>query len=110
MPSHETNCIEEWQTKVEAITQETIKEDMTLISGITSWVQMYYEELLAKSGKRSIQEVFPNFSLFVYARSGSGQLLGAATISARHINDTRRGRGTHTVFAVAEMERWVLEV
>ncbi|MFK7757050.1 MAG: GH3 auxin-responsive promoter family protein [Flavobacteriales bacterium] len=66
MPSYETNCIEDWQTKVEAITEETMQENMTLISGIPSWVQMYYEELLDKSGKKTIKEVFPNFSLFVY--------------------------------------------
>ncbi len=66
MPSFETNCIEDWEEKVSAITDETLKEDMTLISGIPSWVQMYYEELLKRTGKKKIKEVFPNFSLFVY--------------------------------------------
>ncbi len=66
MPTYETNCIEDWETKVKKITQETLKEDMTLISGIPSWVQMYYEELLKQSGKKTILDVFPNFSLFVY--------------------------------------------
>ncbi len=66
MPSYETNCIEDWETKVNKITQETLREDMTLISGIPSWVQMYYEELLKQSGKKTISEIFPNFSLFIY--------------------------------------------
>ncbi|WP_117883818.1 GH3 auxin-responsive promoter family protein [Aureibaculum luteum] len=65
MPSWETNCIDDWETKVDAIVEETIQEDMTLISGIPSWVQMYFEKLTAKSGK-SISEIFPNFNLFVY--------------------------------------------
>jgi len=65
MPSWETNCIDDWETKVDAIVAETIKEDMTLISGIPSWVQMYFEKLTAKSGK-TISEIFPNFNLFVY--------------------------------------------
>ena len=65
MPSWETNCIEDWETKVDAIVEETIKEDMTLISGIPSWVQMYFEKLVAKTGK-SVAETFPNFNLFVY--------------------------------------------
>jgi len=65
MPSWETNCIDDWETKVDAIVQETLKEDMTLISGIPSWVQMYFEKLRTKTGK-SINEIFPNFNLFVY--------------------------------------------
>ena len=65
MPSWETNCIEDWETKVEAIVDETLKEDMTLISGIPSWVQMYFEKIISKTGK-AVSEVFPNFKLFVY--------------------------------------------
>lgn len=65
MPSWETNCIDDWETKVDAIVNETTKEDMTLISGIPSWVQMYFEKLIAKTGK-NISEIFPNFNLFVY--------------------------------------------
>ena len=65
MPSWETNCIDDWETKVDAIVDETLKEDMTLISGIPSWVQMYFEKLTAKTGK-TINEIFPNFNLFVY--------------------------------------------
>ena len=66
MPSWETNCIEDWETKVEAIAKETMTQDMRLISGIPSWVQMYYEKLLEISGKNTIAEIFPNLSLFVY--------------------------------------------
>ncbi|RPD96431.1 hypothetical protein EGM88_08665 [Aureibaculum marinum] len=65
MPSWDTNCIDDWETKVDAIVEETIKEDMTLISGIPSWVQMYFEKLIAKTNK-PICEIFPNFNLFVY--------------------------------------------
>ncbi len=65
MPSWETNCIEDWETKVNAIVEETVNEDMTLISGIPSWVQMYFEKLQVKTGK-SISDIFPNFNLFVY--------------------------------------------
>jgi len=84
MPSYKTNCIEDWETKVRKITEETLKEDMTLISGIPSWVQMYYEELLSKSEKKTIKEIFPNFSLFVYGgvnfepyRQRFNELIGA---------------------------------
>ncbi len=65
LPSWETNCIEDWETKVEAIIDETINENMTLISGIPSWVQMYFERIVQRTGKK-VGEVFPNFNLFVY--------------------------------------------
>ena len=65
MPSWETNCIDDWETKVDEVVEETLKENMTLIAGIPSWVQMYFERLIQKTGK-SVGELFPNFSLFVY--------------------------------------------
>jgi hypothetical protein len=65
MPSWETNCIEDWETKIDAIVDETINENMTVISGIPSWVQMYFERLNQKGGK-GIGEIFKNFNLFIY--------------------------------------------
>jgi hypothetical protein len=66
LPSWETNLIEDWETKVDKVVEETLPEDMRLISGIPSWVQMYFERLIAKSDKESIANIFPNFSLFVH--------------------------------------------
>jgi hypothetical protein len=65
-PSYKTNCIDDWEEKVEKIVDETIDANMTLISGIPPWVQMYYEKLLKRSGKKSILELFPNLCLFVF--------------------------------------------
>ena len=66
LPSHAVNTIADWEMKVDAIVEETLREDMRLISGIPAWVQMYFEKLLARSGRRTVREVFPNFSAFVY--------------------------------------------
>lgn len=66
LPSYATNCIEDWEEKVEAIVTETLHQDMRLISGIPPWVQMYYERLLARSGASTISALFPQFSVFVY--------------------------------------------
>jgi hypothetical protein len=66
LPSYDTNCIEDWEEKVHAIARETIDQRMSLISGIPSWVQMYFEVLLQMSGKKNISSLFPHFSLFVY--------------------------------------------
>lgn len=65
MPSWETNCIEDWETKVDAIVQETLKENMTAIAGIPSWVQMYFEKLV-KERKQKVGEIFENFNLFIF--------------------------------------------
>jgi GH3 auxin-responsive promoter len=64
MPSYETNCIEDWETKLKKIVDETIKQDMTLISGIPPWMQMYFDELIKRSGKK-VGDLFPNFSVMV---------------------------------------------
>ncbi len=66
MPSYATNCIEDWEEKLDRIVDETIDKDMRLISGIPPWVQMYYERLLQRSGKSAVMEIFPNYSVFVY--------------------------------------------
>jgi hypothetical protein len=66
LPSWKTNCIDDWEEKLENIVRETRFSDMRLISGIPPWVQMYYERLLSHTGKKTIREVFPNFNVFVY--------------------------------------------
>jgi len=65
LPSWETNCIEDWETKVDAIVEETLPENMTIISGIPSWVQMYFEKLQEKTGKK-VGDIFENFNLFIF--------------------------------------------
>jgi len=65
LPSYETNCIEDWETKLDKIVEETINQNMTLISGIPPWVQMYFDRLTEHSGK-TINEIFPNFSVLVH--------------------------------------------
>lgn len=64
LPSYQTNCMEDWEQKVDAIVEETHQRNMTLISGIPPWVQMYFDRLQNKTGKK-IKDLFPNFSLFV---------------------------------------------
>ncbi len=64
LPSYETNCIDDWETKLDKIVEETIKQDMTLISGIPPWVQMYFDRIKERSGKK-VGDLFPNFNLLV---------------------------------------------
>jgi hypothetical protein len=65
LPTYTTNCIEDWETKLDKIVEETINQDMTLISGIPPWMQMYFDRLIEKSGKK-VKDIFPNFSVMVY--------------------------------------------
>jgi hypothetical protein len=65
LPTFETNCIEDWETKLDEIVTETIDQDMTLISGIPPWVQMYFDRLEARAGKK-VGEIFPNLSVLVH--------------------------------------------
>lgn len=65
LPSYETNCIEDWETKLDAIVKETINQDMTLISGIPPWIQMYFDRLMETSEKK-VGELFKNLSVLVY--------------------------------------------
>ena len=65
MPTWETNCIEDWETKVDAIVQETLKENMTAIAGIPSWVQMYFEKLVQEKHQK-VGEIFKDFNLFIF--------------------------------------------
>jgi len=64
LPSFETNCIEDWETKLDAVVKETMQQNMTLISGIPPWMQMYFDRLIEKTGKK-VGDLFPNFNLMV---------------------------------------------
>jgi len=65
LPTYSTNCIEEWEEKLDQIVEETIHQNMTLISGIPPWMQMYFDRLQEKTGKK-MKELFPNFSVLAH--------------------------------------------
>jgi len=65
LPSYSANCIVDWEEKIDVIVKETLPENMSIISGIPPWVQMYFEKLQEKTGKL-IKDVFPKFDLFIY--------------------------------------------
>lgn len=88
LPSYQTNCIEDWEEKLDHIVEETFDKDLRMISGIPPWVQMYYEKLLRKTGAENIKQIFPNFNLFTYGgvnfspyRAALEQLTGEKILS-----------------------------
>lgn len=66
LPRYETNCIEDWETKLGKIVEETFDKDMTLISGIPPWMQMYFDWLMEKGQGKKIKEMFPNLQVLVH--------------------------------------------
>jgi hypothetical protein len=66
LPSYETNCIEDWEVKLDKIVQETMNENMTLISGIPPWMQMYFDWLSARNDGKKIKEIFPDLQVIVH--------------------------------------------
>lgn len=66
IPDYSTNCIEDWEKKLDRIVDISLDSDLSLISGIPPWVQMYYERLLEKTGKETVKHIFPNFQLFIH--------------------------------------------
>ena len=65
LPSFETNCLEDWESKLDKIVEETIARNMTLISGIPPWMQMYFDRLIERKGKK-VGEIFPELSVLVH--------------------------------------------
>lgn len=66
IPDYNTNCIDDWEEKLERIVDISLKADMSLISGIPPWVQMYYESLIKRTGAANVKQIFPNFELFIH--------------------------------------------
>jgi acyl-CoA synthetase (AMP-forming)/AMP-acid ligase II len=75
LPSYATNCLEDWETKLDAIVGETLGQNLTLISGIPPWVQMYFDRLTARTG-RPVGDIFPEFDLFVSGGVAMAPYLG----------------------------------
>ncbi len=66
LPTYETNCIEDWEAKLDKVVNETMKENMTLISGIPPWMQMYFDWLSERNDGKKIKELFPELSVIVH--------------------------------------------
>jgi hypothetical protein len=66
LPSYDTNCIEDWEEKVDAIVEETYHQDMRLISGYPALVPDVFRQAFGEIGRKKIKDIFPNFKLFVY--------------------------------------------
>jgi hypothetical protein len=58
--------MDEWETKIEALAQSTIEEDVTSISGVPTWTLVLIKRILEISGKQTLKEVWPNLELYIH--------------------------------------------
>ena len=65
LPSTETNQIDSWEEKINNIVEETLGQDLRVIGGIPPWIQMYFDVLIERTGKK-ISEIFPNLELLCH--------------------------------------------
>ncbi len=66
LPGYELNCTEPWEAKIDALTHFIQGQDIRVISGIPPWVQMFCEQLLLKTGKDNVCQLFPKLELYVH--------------------------------------------
>lgn len=65
-PKQETALMSEWETKMEAIINETIHENITSLVGVPSWMLVLLNRVLEKTGKDNILEVWPNLEVYFH--------------------------------------------
>lgn len=65
-PKTEVALMSEWETKMEAIVNETIDENITSLVGVPSWMMVFLNAVLEKTGKENILEVWPNLEVYFH--------------------------------------------
>jgi hypothetical protein len=65
-PSQEVALMAEWETKMEAIIDETIHENITSLVGVPSWMLVLLNRVLERTGKNNILEVWPNLEVYFH--------------------------------------------
>jgi len=66
VPDIETALMEDWEGKLERIAQQAVKENITNLTGVPSWMLILLKRVLAISGKKNISEVWPKLELYMH--------------------------------------------
>ena len=66
VPSKATALMEHFEPKMEAIARETIHANVTNFSGVPSWMLVLIKHILEKTGKQTLEEVWPNLEVFFH--------------------------------------------
>lgn len=65
-PSQKVALIAEWETKLEKLTEETLKENVTNLAGVPSWNLVMIKYIIDFTGKNNLLEIWPNLELFTH--------------------------------------------
>src|SRR6056300_1485322 len=65
-PSHKTSLMSEWETKMQAIVQETLTENVTSLAGVPSWMLLLLQKVLKETGSKHITEVWPAIEVYFH--------------------------------------------
>lgn len=66
LPGETVARMGDWEDKMAALVAESVGQDIRLVGGIPSWMQMFFEYLLAETGKATVRDVFPNLGVYVH--------------------------------------------
>ncbi|MDR0940576.1 MAG: GH3 auxin-responsive promoter family protein [Mediterranea sp.] len=66
VPDKRVALMSEWESKLEAIADSTLSKDVTSLSGVPSWMLVLIKRVLRKTGKATLEEVWPNLEVFFH--------------------------------------------
>lgn len=65
-PSNEISLMGDWETKLQAIVNETVTENVTSLAGVPSWMLVLLNHVLEYTGKNNLFEVWPNLEVYFH--------------------------------------------
>ena len=65
-PSNEISLMADWEVKMQAIVNETIKENVTSLAGVPSWMLVLLNNVMDTTGKEHLFEVWPNLEVYFH--------------------------------------------
>jgi hypothetical protein len=58
--------LDEWENKIEQLAENTVRENVTSISGVPTWTLVLMKKILENTGKKNILEVWPSLELYIH--------------------------------------------
>ncbi|WP_055435592.1 GH3 auxin-responsive promoter family protein [Lacinutrix algicola] len=65
-PSNKVSLMSDWETKMAAIVNETINENVTSLAGVPSWMLVLLNNVLDKTEKNSLFDIWPNLEVYFH--------------------------------------------
>lgn len=65
-PKREISFLGQWEEKIDKMAEETIHQNITSISGVPSWTMVFFNKALEKTGKKNIEEIWPNLEMYMH--------------------------------------------